>query len=207
MADVTQILAAIEAGDPSAAAELLPLVYDELRKLAAARMADESPDHTLQPTALVHEAYLRLVGTDAASHWNSRGHFFGAAAEAMRRILVENARRKRAVKHGGGRGRVPLVDADLTVDPARHEVRRDDGAVIDLTPVEFRLLSAILGADGRVLSRDQLLDAVYGHEASEVLDRTIDVHIRRLRDKLDDDPDQPRYVQTVRGIGYRSART
>ena len=99
-----------------------------------------------------------------------------------------------------------LHHADLTVDPARHEVRRDDGAVIDLTPVEFRLLSAILGADGRVLSRDQLLDAVYGHEASEVLDRTIDVHIRRLRDKLDDDPDQPRYVQTVRGIGYRSAR-
>jgi two-component system alkaline phosphatase synthesis response regulator PhoP len=100
-----------------------------------------------------------------------------------------------------------LHHGDLTVDPARHEVRRDDGAVIDLTPVEFRLLSAILGADGRVLSRDQLLDAVYGHEASEVLDRTIDVHIRRLRDKLDDDPDQPRYVQTVRGIGYRSART
>ena len=99
-----------------------------------------------------------------------------------------------------------LHHGDLTVDPARHEVRRDDGAVIDLTRVEFRLLSAILGADGRVLSRDQLLDAVYGHEAAEVLDRTIDVHIRRLRDKLDDDPDQPRYVQTVRGIGYRSAR-
>src|SRR6478735_749298 len=107
---------------------------------------------------------------------------------------------------GPGHARV-LHRADLTVDPARHDVRRDDGTVIDLTPVEFRLLSAILGADGRVLSRDQLLDAVYGHEASEVLDRTIDVHIRRLRDKLDDDPDQPRYVQTVRGIGYRSART
>jgi DNA-binding response OmpR family regulator len=96
--------------------------------------------------------------------------------------------------------------ADLTVDPDRHEVRRDDGTVIDLTRVEFRLLQAVLAADGRVLSREQLLDAVYGHEADEVMDRTIDVHIRRLRDKLDDDPDAPRYVQTVRGIGYRAAR-
>jgi DNA-binding response OmpR family regulator len=105
-------------------------------------------------------------------------------------------------------GREPVIrHADLTVDPSRHEVRRDDGTVIDLTRVEFRLLQAILAADGRVLSRDQLLDAVYGHEASEVLDRTIDVHIRRLRDKLDDDPDAPRYVQTVRGVGYRAART
>ncbi len=99
-----------------------------------------------------------------------------------------------------------LSHADLTIDPARHEVRRGDIA-IDLTRVEFKLLQAILAADGRVLSRDQLLDAVYGHEAAEVLDRTIDVHIRRLRDKLDDDPDAPRYVQTVRGIGYRAART
>jgi DNA-binding response OmpR family regulator len=99
-----------------------------------------------------------------------------------------------------------LRHADLTIDPSRHEVRRDDGTTIDLTRVEFRLLQAILAAEGRVLSRDQLLDAVYGHEASEVLDRTIDVHIRRLRDKLDDDPDAPRYVQTVRGVGYRAAR-
>jgi DNA-binding response OmpR family regulator len=97
--------------------------------------------------------------------------------------------------------------ADLTIDPSRHEVRRDDGSVIDLTRVEFRLLTSILGADGRVLSRDQLLDAVYGHDAAEVLDRTIDVHVRRLRDKLDDDPDAPRYIQTVRGVGYRAART
>ncbi|MBA2299249.1 MAG: response regulator transcription factor [Chloroflexi bacterium] len=94
---------------------------------------------------------------------------------------------------------------DLTIDPSRHEVRRGDEA-IDLTRVEFRLLSAILGADGRVLSRDQLLDAVYGQDAADVLDRTIDVHIRRLRDKLDDDPDAARYVQTVRGVGYRAAR-
>jgi DNA-binding response OmpR family regulator len=107
----------------------------------------------------------------------------------------------------GERPRAELIrHADLTIDPARHEVRRDDGSTIDLTRVEFRLLSAILDADGRVLSRDQLLDAVYGHEAADVLDRTIDVHIRRLRDKLDDDPDAPRYVQTVRGIGYRAAR-
>jgi DNA-binding response OmpR family regulator len=99
-----------------------------------------------------------------------------------------------------------LRHGDLTIDPSRHEVRRGDLA-IDLTRVEFRLLSAILGADGRVLSRDQLLDAVYGQDAAEVLDRTIDVHIRRLRDKLDDDPDAPRYVQTVRGVGYRAARS
>jgi DNA-binding response OmpR family regulator len=99
-----------------------------------------------------------------------------------------------------------LRHADLTIDPARHEVRRGDDP-IDLTRVEFKLLSTILAADGRVLSRDQLLDAVYGQEASDVLDRTIDVHIRRLRDKLDDDPDAPRYVQTVRGVGYRAART
>ena len=99
-----------------------------------------------------------------------------------------------------------LRHGDLTIDPSRHEVRRGEQA-IDLTRVEFRLLSAILGADGRVLSRDQLLDAVYGQDAADVLDRTIDVHIRRLRDKLDDDPDAPRYVQTVRGIGYRAART
>jgi DNA-binding response OmpR family regulator len=107
----------------------------------------------------------------------------------------------------GGAPSGPVIrHADLTIDPSRHEVRRGDEA-IDLTRVEFRLLSAILGADGRVLSRDQLLDAVYGQEAADVLDRTIDVHIRRLRDKLDDDPEAPRYVQTVRGVGYRAART
>ena len=99
-----------------------------------------------------------------------------------------------------------LRHGDLTIDPSRHEVRRGDES-IDLTRVEFRLLSAILAAEGRVLSRDQLLDAVYGQDAADVLDRTIDVHIRRLRDKLDDDPDAPRYVQTVRGVGYRAART
>jgi len=100
MSDVTAILSAIEQGDPSAAEQLLPLVYDELRTLAAARLAQEKPGQTLEATALVHEAYLRLVDVDRAQQWNSRGHFFAAAAEAMRRILVENTRRKRAEKHG-----------------------------------------------------------------------------------------------------------
>jgi len=108
MADVTQLLDAAATGDPHAAAELLPLVYDELRKLAAVRLADEKPGQTLQPTALVHEAYLRLVGGPAPQDWTGRGHFFAAAAEAMRRILVEAARRKGRVRHGGGRRRLDL---------------------------------------------------------------------------------------------------
>jgi RNA polymerase sigma factor (TIGR02999 family) len=110
MTDVTRLLDAAASGDTKAAAKLLPLVYDELRKIAAARMALEKPGHTLQATALVHEAYLRLVGHDAGLVWNGRGHFFAAAAEAMRRILVEAARRKGRDKHGGGRRR---ADADL----------------------------------------------------------------------------------------------
>jgi RNA polymerase sigma factor (TIGR02999 family) len=111
MADVTLLLDAAAAGDPKAAAALLPLVYDELRQLAAQKLVQEKPGQTLQPTALVHEAYLRLVGPADACRWNDRGHFFAAAAEAMRHILVDNARRKRRVKHGGGRHRVPLDDA------------------------------------------------------------------------------------------------
>src|SRR5438309_213186 len=105
MSDVIRILSAIEQGDPSAAEELLPLVYDELRKLAAHRLAQEKPCQTLQATALVHEAYLRLVGSEQVQDGNSRGHFFGAAAKAMRRILVDNARRMGRGKHGGGRRR------------------------------------------------------------------------------------------------------
>src|SRR5688572_3848659 len=101
MSEVTRILSAIEQGDPHAAEQLLPLVYDGLRKLAAQKLAQEAVGQTLQATALVHEAYVRLVDVDKAQHWNSRGHFFAAAAEAMRRILVENARRKRSQKHGG----------------------------------------------------------------------------------------------------------
>jgi RNA polymerase sigma factor (TIGR02999 family) len=126
MSEVTRILSAVEQGDPHAAEQLLPLVYDELRKLAAARMAAESSDHTLQPTALVHEAYLRLVGQDTAPQWNGRGHFFAAAAEAMRRILVDAARRKQADKHGGDRARVDLP-VDLA-DPADHS---DDLVALD----------------------------------------------------------------------------
>src|SRR5688572_32582159 len=106
MNEVTRILSGLQQGDRRAAAELLPLVYDELRKLAAQRLAAERPDHTLQPTALVHEAYLRLVGGERSQDWNGRGHFFGAAAEAMRRILVERARHGRSHKAGGGRDSV-----------------------------------------------------------------------------------------------------
>ena len=116
MSDVTRILSAIEKGDPHAAEELLPLVYDELRKLAADRMAQERPGQTLQATALVHEAYLRLVDDKKAQHWDSRGHFFAAAAEAMRRILVESARKKKRLRHGGGRQRVDLQEAVSLAD-------------------------------------------------------------------------------------------
>ena len=117
VSEVTRILAAFERGDPHAAEQLLPLVYEELRKLAAQRLAGEKPGQTLQPTALVHEAYLRLVGTGTAPHWNGRGHFFAAAAEAMRRILVDAARRKSRLRHGGGRKRVALEEGCSLVDP------------------------------------------------------------------------------------------
>ena len=110
MNDVTRVLSAIDRGDPAAADQLLPLVYQELRKLAAARLSREKPGQTLQPKALVHEAYVRLVDRDKAQHWNSRGHFFAAAAEAMRRILVEQARRKSRLKHGREHSRVLPLD-------------------------------------------------------------------------------------------------
>src|SRR5439155_11828635 len=126
MSEVTCILSAIEQGDTHAAEQLLPLVYDELRRLAAQKIVREKPDHTLQATALVHEAYVRLVDVDHAQHWNSRGHFFAAAAEAMRRILVEQARRKQADKHGGGRLRI-----DLPVDLAAPAARSDDLVALD----------------------------------------------------------------------------
>jgi RNA polymerase sigma factor (TIGR02999 family) len=116
MSDPTQILAALERGDPQAAEQLLPLVYDELKKLAVLRMAHEKPGQTLQATALVHEAYLRLVDADKTQHWDNRGHFFAAAAEAMRRILVEQARRKNSLKAGGELQRVPLSDVDPAIE-------------------------------------------------------------------------------------------
>jgi RNA polymerase sigma factor (TIGR02999 family) len=119
MNEVTRVLSAIEQGDPHAAEQLLPLIYDELRQLAAQKLAQEKPGQTLQATALVHEAYLRLIGGDVVQPWDSRRHFFAAAAEAMRRILVENARRKRSAKHGGKRLRVDLDDALLVAnDPS-----------------------------------------------------------------------------------------
>jgi RNA polymerase sigma factor (TIGR02999 family) len=113
MSAVTQILSQIESGDPAAAEKLLPLVYEELRKLAAVRLAQEKPGQTLQATALVHEAYLKLVNTEEARQWNSRGHFFGAAAEAMRRILVDSAKRKQSAKRGGQLQRVGLDDDQI----------------------------------------------------------------------------------------------
>jgi RNA polymerase sigma factor (TIGR02999 family) len=121
MNEVTRILSAVEQGDTLAAERLLPLVYDELRRLAAQRLAQEKPGQTLQATALVHEAYLRLIGGNDAQHWNSRGHFFGAAAEAMRRILVENARHKRSQKAGGGWHRVELS----AVEPSTNDSNQD----------------------------------------------------------------------------------
>jgi RNA polymerase sigma factor (TIGR02999 family) len=147
MADVTRLLDAAAAGDPHAAADLLPLVYNELRALAAARLAAEGPGQTLQPTALVHEAYLRLVGSDAGLEWNSRGHFFAAAAEAMRRILVEAARRRTALKRGGQADRRPLVEAEvaapvpddelLAIHEALDDLARSDPDAANLVKLRF----------------------------------------------------------------------
>jgi RNA polymerase sigma factor (TIGR02999 family) len=136
MSELTRILSAIEQGDPRAAEQLLPLVYDELRQLAAAKLAQEKPGQTLQATALVHEAYLRLVDTDRAPHWDSRGHFFAAAAEAMRRILIDNARRKQASRYGGGRQRVELADVQLVGRVTAQEVLELDDALLTLAEQE-----------------------------------------------------------------------
>jgi RNA polymerase sigma factor (TIGR02999 family) len=135
MSDVTQILSDIEQGDPHAAEQLLPLVYDELRKLATQRLAQEKPGQTLQPTALVHEAYLRLVGQGDEQHWDNRGHFFAAAAEAMRRILVENARRKNRLKRGGDRQRVDLEQVAAVSDAPFEDLLALD-EVLDLLAAE-----------------------------------------------------------------------
>jgi len=138
MSDVTRILSAIDQGDSAAAEQLLPLVYEELRKLATQKMAQEAPGQTLQATALVHEAYIRLVECDQAKNWNSRRHFFGAAAEAMRRILVENARRKGRRGHGGGRKRFDLCDSDAAGLPLGDEVLDLDAALAQLADHEPR---------------------------------------------------------------------
>jgi RNA polymerase sigma factor (TIGR02999 family) len=136
MSDVTQILQQIQSGDPSAADQLVPLVYDELRKLAAQRLANEKPGQTLQATALVHEAFVRLVGSDAPHSWNNRGHFFAAAAEAMRRILVEHARYKSRLKHGGERRRVDLDSACAVTEPPSLDLLALDEALAKLAAEE-----------------------------------------------------------------------
>jgi RNA polymerase sigma factor (TIGR02999 family) len=169
MGDATRILTAIERGDPQAAEQLLPLVYDELRRLAAQKLAQEKSGQTLQATALVHEAYLRLVGEQDPG-WNGRGHFFAAAAEAMRRILVEDARRKRASKAGGGWQRHELLDAELAVDSSGEDLFAVDEALSRLAaahPRAARLVhlrfflgmtldeaAAQLGLEARTASRD-----------------------------------------------------
>jgi RNA polymerase sigma factor (TIGR02999 family) len=147
MSEVTRILAGIKAGDPHAAEQLLPLVYEELRKLAAQKLAQEKPGQTLQATALVHEAYLRLVDRDKVQHWDSRGHFFAAAAEAMRRILINQARDKKRLKRGGNRGRVDLdqlaivedaSDEDLlALDDALERLAQQHKACADLVKLRF----------------------------------------------------------------------
>ena len=144
--DVTQILSAIEKGDDQASSLLLPLVYDELRRLAACRMAHERSDHTLQPTALVHEAFLRLVGTGGGRHWDGRSHFFAAAAESMRRILIESARRRNAQKRGGGQGRRQLMDNDAIVDV------QDDATILSLDEA----LTRLAGEDPRLAKMVEL---------------------------------------------------
>ena len=147
MNHVTRILSAIEEGDPHAASKLLPLVYDELRRLAAHKLAEERPGQTLQPTALVHEAYVRLVDVEKSQHWNSRGHFYAAAAEAMRRILVEQARRKKALRRGGDRQRldlglaepaVPRVSDDLlALDQALDKLAETDHVKAELVKLRY----------------------------------------------------------------------
>jgi RNA polymerase sigma factor (TIGR02999 family) len=164
MSEVMRILSALERGDPHAADQLLPLVYDELRKLAAQKLAQEKPGQTLEATALVNEAYLRLVDVEEAQHWNSRGHFFAAAAEAIRRILIENARRKRAEKHGGGLRRVNLDQADalaaappedlLAFDEALERLARHDPKTAQLVRLHcFAGLPVEQAAEALDLSR------------------------------------------------------
>ena len=147
MTDVSRVLSAIEQGDPSASEQLLPLVYDELRKLAIQKMAREKPGQTLQATALVHEAYLRLVNSEEAPQWNSRAHFFGVAAEAMRRILVDNARKKRALRHGGNRVRIDLDGVEpasappendlIALNEALESLQEEDGLKTQIVKLRF----------------------------------------------------------------------
>jgi RNA polymerase sigma factor (TIGR02999 family) len=160
MTEVTWILAAIDQGDPKAAEQLLPLVYSELRRLAAQKLAHEVPGQTLQATALVHEAYLRLVDVDQVQHWNSRGHFFAAAAEAMRRILVENARRRGRLKHGGTRVRADLLDADVAIQSPPDEVLAIDEALERLGAQDFQAAELVKLRYFAGLSVEEAADAL-----------------------------------------------
>jgi RNA polymerase sigma factor (TIGR02999 family) len=164
MSDVTVVLDALQSGDPEAPAQLLPLVYEELRRLARHRLSHEPPVQILEPTALVHEAYLRLVGDGRGQRWDGPAHFFAAAAEAMRRILVENARRKRAVKHGGGLARRELHEAELAAPEPREDLVALDEALTELAAtdrtaadlVELRYFGGLSVADAaRVLGMSQ----------------------------------------------------
>jgi RNA polymerase sigma factor (TIGR02999 family) len=156
MSDVTRILDRVGQGDPRAAEELLPLVYEELRKLAAAKMAHEPAGHTLQPTALVHEAWLRLVGS-GRGHWDNRGHFFAAAAEAMRRILIDVARRKSQVRHGGGARRVDLEGTAIALSDDRERLLQidevlDDFAAVDPMKAQVVKLRFFVGLNNREIA-------------------------------------------------------
>jgi RNA polymerase sigma factor (TIGR02999 family) len=158
--DVTQILGRIEAGEPRAAEALLPLVYEELRKLAAARLAQEKPGQTLQATALVHEAYIRLVDVGQAQDWNSRGHFFGAAAEAMRRILVEQARRKSGPTAGGGRRRVALSLVNLHVQGPQPDLLALNDALDKLGHADSRAANVVKLRFFGGLTNDQIANSL-----------------------------------------------
>jgi RNA polymerase sigma factor (TIGR02999 family) len=187
MSDVTRILSALEQGDPNAAAQLLPLVYDELRRLAAERLAQEKPGQTLQATALVHEAYLRLVDVEQAQRWNGRGHFFAAAAEAMRRILVDLARRKQTEKHGGKRKRLDWAE----VEPI---TGADPEAVLDLDDA----LTILAGEDPEAaqVAKLRLFAGLSVEEAAQAL-AVSRAHAYRqwayarawLQDRLREEPD------------------
>jgi RNA polymerase sigma factor (TIGR02999 family) len=183
MSEVTRILSAIEQGDSHAASQLLPLVYQELRRLAAQRLAQEAPGQTLQPTALVHEAYLRLVGEDEEQHWDSRGHFFAAAAEAMRRILVESARQKASLKRGGDRDRMDVVDSLLAAPEPREDLVALDAALTKLAETDkqaaelvqlryfaglpIREIAEILGISPRTADRLWAFAKAWLHEEME----------------------------------------
>jgi RNA polymerase sigma factor (TIGR02999 family) len=186
MSDVSRILSAASAGDPRAAEELLPLVYEELRKLAAARLAEEKPGQTLQATALVHEAYLRLAGN--AEPWQGRGHFFAAAAEAMRRILVENARKKVAGKRGGGRRRVPLDDVEvaapegaddlLDLDQALSDLEKTDRTAAELVKLRYFAGLTLREAAAALNLAPRSADAIWAYARAWLLDRLRDESAR-----------------------------